>query len=280
MRNHFTPTDDEGPKVNNSLPQYEVISQSRPVDFASAWYELIHPEHFWLNWRMRAFLRQFQDLGLDFDSTGNALEVGCGTGLLTQQLEQHLPWTIDGADLNEEALNRHKTGRGRLLCYDVTARDSRFHEKYDALILFDVIEHVEDASKFLADCLFHLRPGGLIFVNVPALQSAYSDYDRVLGHHQRYQKRDLKALFAACNTELIDVRYWGFSLLPILYLRKLVLAIKLLFSSSSSTTVRIGMAPPSIRINQFLDFVGNIECGLLSSSPIGSSLLAVARKRE
>lgn len=262
----------------NSPITYEVLSASSAIPFATEWYELIHPKHFWLEWRIRAFKRQARELGVALDKPWHVLEVGCGTGLLTQQIENVSNWEIDGADINEAALSRHRAGRGKLYCYNVSEKNPKLRNKYDAIILFDIIEHIEQRQAFLEDCLYHLKPGGWIFVNVPALQSAFSAYDRALGHQLRFRKRNLSLLLDDSGIQTLDIRYWGFSLLPLLYFRKSVLNLKNWISANDGETVRIGMAPPTEWINSLLAFIGYCECRLLGKYPLGSSILAAARK--
>ena len=54
---------------------------------------------------------------------------------------------------------------------------------YDLLLLMDVIEHVEDDLEFIRVSLEHLKPGGIIAINVPAHMKLYSRYDEVAGHN-------------------------------------------------------------------------------------------------
>ena len=73
--------------------------------------------------------------------------------------------------------------------YNIHDRAPDLAARYDAIILFDVIEHIESPAEFLASALYHLKPGGRVFINVPALQSLYSKFDVAVGHYRRYSKR-------------------------------------------------------------------------------------------
>ena len=68
-------------------------------------------------------------------------------------------------------------------------------QAYDLVLLMDVIEHVDDDTAFLKTSLAHLKPGGIVVINVPAHMAFYSKYDEVAGHKRRYSTADLRSLF-------------------------------------------------------------------------------------
>jgi SAM-dependent methyltransferase len=55
----------------------------------------------------------------------------------------------------------------------------------------DVLEHVEDDAGAFAELLRITRPGGFMFIHVPAFQALWSDWDESLGHKRRYTKQSL-----------------------------------------------------------------------------------------
>src|SRR5205807_1658210 len=97
---------------------------------------------------------------------------------------------------------------------------------YDAVLLFDVLEHIEEPVGFIRSILRHLKTGGVLLVNVPALMSLFSEYDTVAGHYRRYDYALMRKEFQGMPIEWLDMRYWGLSMVPLLLLRKLVLAMK------------------------------------------------------
>ncbi|MEZ6185266.1 MAG: class I SAM-dependent methyltransferase [Planctomycetota bacterium] len=253
---------------------FRVLSQRVEVRFPDAWYELADPEHVWLQWRLRALANQLRELGVPLDAPLRALEVGCGQGALRRQLEDVSAWSVDGADLNEQALRGQEPGRGELLLYDVHDRLPELAGRYDVVVAFDVIEHVEDAHGFLASAIFHLRPGGWLLINVPACAALWSEYDVAAGHHRRYGKRLLKRELAGLPLELVDQRYWGLSLLPALAVRKLLTRS----GGAPEQVIRRGFRVPGRAAQALLRGVMRLETRLLQRAPVGSSLLAAARK--
>lgn len=68
-------------------------------------------------------------------------------------------------------------GRGEVLC--TTLQESGLPmSSFDAVTVWDVLEHVRDPIQFMSACGSLLKPGGHLFVNVPNLDSLQA---RVLG---------------------------------------------------------------------------------------------------
>jgi SAM-dependent methyltransferase len=109
---------------------------------------------------------------------GRILDVGCASGLFLHQALD-AGWDATGIEPSEilyaEAL-RALTPRGRVLC--ATLEDSHLEPGFDAITLWDVLEHIPDPSSFLKTCRRLLREGGCLFLNVPDLDSIEA---RVLG---------------------------------------------------------------------------------------------------
>lgn len=241
-------------------------------DFPQEWYELATADSFWMQWRLRAFLSQLRRLRLPLDRSWRVLDVGCGNGTLRGQLEAATAWTVDGADIDLASLEMNPPLRGERLLYDLSDRRPEMRERYDALLIFDVIEHVADVAGFLDSCLFHLKPGGRVFVNVPALESLRSAYDDAAGHLRRYDRPALRSALAQAGLDPDDTRYWGFSLLPLAALRRIVLG-----ATPREKVIRRGFQAPGRLVEAALKAVMRLETSL-PAPPLGTSLLAAARK--
>src|ERR1700742_2057474 len=191
----------------------EILSPAAEIAFPDQWYEIMDERHFWMKWRTRAFLRQCRALSISTDTPSSVLEIGCGLGVLREMLETATKWTVDAMDLNAGALFHSAPGRGRTALYNIHDRAPELAAKYDAVILFDVIEHIDDPVSFMSSALYHLKPGGYVFINVPALQSLYSKFDAAVGHCRRYNKGTLEAELAKAGVFRVDDRYWGLTML-------------------------------------------------------------------
>ena len=234
------------------------------------WFEIANPEHFWVQWRyefFKSFVGETELAGKHF------FEVGCGHGLIINQIEAEFESIVDGCDLNEYALNKIQNNKGELFCYNIFQQEKNFENRYDGLILFDVVEHITDDLEFLHTSLFHVKSGGLVTVNVPAYQAFYSRYDTVLGHQRRYTKKMLHDLFHEAGLTDIRVAYWGFSMLPALVARKILLTLR-----SRTDVAQNGFKPPSEGINSLFKRMMKAELKLFKKPFSGTSVMAVARK--
>lgn len=252
----------------------DIISEVQEIHFPSEWYGMIDPSHFWFQWRLAAALRQIRDAGLPTDAPLRVLEVGAGTGVLRDQLEASTRWTVDITELNLEALRAARPGRGRNLYYDILEERESFVEAYDVLVLFDLVEHIRHTRPFLRAALRHLKPGGHLLVNVPALQSLFSVYDTVAGHVRRYDRRSLGDEMRESGLAGGDLRYWGLSLLPLLAARKVLLALR----PASADVIRKGFVPPGPLVHAGLRLLMRIETACLRRPPLGTSVLFAGRK--
>ncbi len=252
-----------------------VLSRPPASSFPEEWYDLATDDHFWMEWRLQAFLRQLLDLGAPMSAPWKGLDIGCGAGVVCGQLEGRSAWTLDGADLNEKALRLNGPRKGRVLLYDIHDRRPELASAYDFLLLFDVIEHIDDVHGYLDSALYHLRPGGWLFVNVPALEALRSAYDSAAGHLRRYDGGTIAATFSRHALELRDVRYWGASLIPLLLLRTLWTSE----GAPVAETLKKGFQPPHPAVNAALRSLCRIETRLTTHPIAGTSLLAAAVKR-
>jgi len=253
-----------------------IIALSAPLrtGFIGGWYELASEDHFWMQWRLRAFLRQVDALGYPRGEARTGLDIGCGAGVVARQLERETSWVVDGADVDEAALALHGPARGRTLLYDIADRRPELREAYDFLILFDVLEHIDDPRRYLADALAHLKPGGRLFVNVPALELLRSAYDEVVGHRRRYDRVSLRRELEDAGLEVLDLRYWGLSMIPALWARALILSAK----TAPADALRTGFRPPNAVVHALLRAAMRVETALISRPFAGTSLLAAALK--
>jgi 2-polyprenyl-3-methyl-5-hydroxy-6-metoxy-1,4-benzoquinol methylase len=98
------------------------------------------------------------------------LDVGCSTGFVVEAARDK-GWDAIGIDLNPSAIEYGRT-RG-LDLRTVALEDAGFAPgSFDAVSLFDVLEHLLDPRRTLRVCADLLAPGGILFLYVPNFDSA------------------------------------------------------------------------------------------------------------
>jgi 2-polyprenyl-3-methyl-5-hydroxy-6-metoxy-1,4-benzoquinol methylase len=98
------------------------------------------------------------------------LDVGCSTGFVVEAARDK-GWEAIGIDLNPSAI---EYGRSRGLdLRTVALEDAGFAPgSFDAVSLFDVLEHLLDPRRTLRACAELLAQGGILFLYVPNFDSA------------------------------------------------------------------------------------------------------------
>ena len=103
---------------------------------------------------------------------GDILDVGCASGLFLKAAAD-AGWRVTGIEPSEGLSIKASS----LLAEAGTVHTATLDnctlppQSFDALTLFDVLEHVPDSPGFLASCAALLKPGGWMFLNVPDLDS-------------------------------------------------------------------------------------------------------------
>jgi 2-polyprenyl-6-hydroxyphenyl methylase / 3-demethylubiquinone-9 3-methyltransferase len=100
-----------------------------------------------------------------FGGSARVLDLGCGAGFLANELAA-LGHAVTGLDPTAENLDvaraYDRTGRVEYLCGD--ARDLPFPpNSFDVVCAMDLLEHVDDPARVIAEAARVLRPGGLFF---------------------------------------------------------------------------------------------------------------------
>jgi SAM-dependent methyltransferase len=78
---------------------------------------------------------------------------------------------------------------------------------FDAIICFNVLEHVRDDATALRALHALTAPGGALLLLVPAHPSLAAPFDRAVGHERRYRRDELAAALEAAGFDVDEVRY-------------------------------------------------------------------------
>ena len=140
-----------------------------------------------------------------------------------------------------------------------------FTKKNKYILYLDVLEHIKDDKKEIIKALKSIRKNGYLIINVPAYSHLYSNFDRDIGHHKRYEKKDIRIILRSLKFKKVYLTYYD----SIGY----ILALLSKLSSSDykkKFEQKIKMWDFLIPISKFIDF---LTCNLF-----GKSLLIVIKK--
>ncbi len=156
------------------------------------------------------------------------LDVGCGDTFFVENLAQRFPnSSFYGIDIEfkeaDLAYFSEQFKDKSIQVFDALEQmEIDFpHQEVDALLLLDVIEHIEDDVAFLK--MLSQKPyitaKTKFFITVPAFQSLYTTHDDFLGHYRRYNNTTLLDSLNKSNHVAIERGYFFFSLLPVRLLK-------------------------------------------------------------
>lgn len=106
------------------------------------------------------------------ESGGRLLDVGCGNGWFLS-LARQAGWTVQGIDFDQGAVQAARS-RGLDVSHGGIDSFDGMEQAFDVITLSHVIEHVHAPLDMLARLYRLLRPGGVIWLETPNLDSAGS----------------------------------------------------------------------------------------------------------
>jgi SAM-dependent methyltransferase len=140
------------------------------------------------------------------------VECGAGIGSFTLLLaERDLVVVVDRSETAVDHIKRNLSGKKNVIPLLLDMASDEFLElgrfEPDTVICINVLEHVEDDARALFNMHEILTRGGKLALLVPAHRFLYGSIDTVVGHHRRYDKRELIAKLRKSGFQIKDVHY-------------------------------------------------------------------------
>jgi SAM-dependent methyltransferase len=145
------------------------------------------------------------------------LEVGSSSGFLIRELTADWPQgLVIGSDFIAEPLVElaRRQPSVPLLRFDLLECPLP-SASVDAVVLLNVLEHIERHDEAVAQVARILRPGGVAVIEVPAGPQLFDVYDKYLRHFRRYSRRDLRTLLTAAGLRVVSESHLGCLIYPV-----------------------------------------------------------------
>ena len=144
-------------------------------------------------------LKKYKDL-----SNARIMDVGCGSGKFVRYLRRH-GYTAFGLEPSSALFNT-------FLKNDQFFFQSSVHEflkahpadKFDVIIVADVLEHIEDPASFVFEISSMLLPDGILFISTPDTKSSFA---KLAGKKWHYYNKYHLSLFSMSNLKDLAARH-------------------------------------------------------------------------
>ena len=155
------------------------------------------------------------------------LDAGCGTGANLSWLARYAgAGRVVGIDAVSTALRYCRQRGHRDLAQASTTALPFARHTFHLVTSFDVLEQLPGPGadeQAIREFRRVLRPGGTVFIRVPAYEWMRSDHDAALGTYRRYSLEDLRTKTERAGLRVVRATYANSVLLPVAALRRLVL---------------------------------------------------------
>jgi SAM-dependent methyltransferase len=136
------------------------------------------------------------------------LEVGAGLGAITSRYEQGREVVANDVSPSCVAALRARFGaHPNVRVEDRDLRSLELDERFDSVLMVNVLEHIADDVEALRGLSRLLLPGGNVVVYVPALNGLYGPLDAKIGHYRRYSVWRLGEVLREAGLEPVELRW-------------------------------------------------------------------------
>lgn len=218
-------------------------------------------------WTLSAYCQKFSKF----------LEIGCGTGYVVSSVVRHFPNAeVTASEYFEEGLKFARLRVPSATFLQMDARNIPFESHFDAIGVFDVLEHIEEDQLVLAQIFAALKQDGVVIITVPQHRCLWSQADEIACHVRRYEAEELTNKIKQAGFEIIRTTSFVSLLLPIMFVSRYRKRTGCQRDADQVIELRLNSV-----LNKLLELVLELELSLIKigiSFPMGGSRLVVAKK--
>lgn len=183
----------------------------------------LQEDHWWFAGRRKvveALIRARAELPRD----AKILEAGCGYGGNLEMLGRF--GEVSAFEIDEDARKFASEKAGKPIPYgSLPDKPGYDGQKFDLIVMLDVLEHIDDDLESLKVLRERLAPGGSILVTVPALSWLWSQHDETHHHKRRYRLKQLQQVLADAGLRQVEIGYFNSLLFPLALAQRIVAKI-------------------------------------------------------
>ncbi len=130
-------------------------------------------------------------IGKHVPDAGRILDIGSGTAPVSPDLARTVV-----ADISAEAMKNVNAATKVVTSVTAMSFDAA---SFDSVLCSEVLEHVPDDQKAVAELRRVLKPGGVLIVTVPYQKRFWAEDDEYVGHIRRYDSGELEQKLLSCG---------------------------------------------------------------------------------
>jgi SAM-dependent methyltransferase len=237
----------------------------------------VEDTHWWFRARRSIIAHILSTLALPPNAA--ILDAGSGTGGNLQMLSQFGQVFAMEKDAEARALAEKR----HILAVEEGSLPNEIpfgDRQFDLIVLFDVLEHIEQDYDTLRALHGRLKPEGKLMITVPAFEFLWSMHDVMHHHKRRYSLGPMTRLMERAGYTVTFASYINFWLFPVIAVVRIFDRItggKLL---TNKTSPNAELTIPAPTLNRTLEsiFASEINCMKFMRFPFGVSIALVAQK--
>lgn len=148
------------------------------------------------------------------------LDIGCGRGDIDFWLAKR-GYQMECFEFSENAVREFLSIQKAMGLPNINLQEGDFMraeagEPAEAVMCYEVLEHLKDDDGAVKKMSASLKPGGYIIISVPAHMSLWDKDDEVFGHVRRYEKAELVDLVNRNGFTILQFASYGYPWLNML----------------------------------------------------------------
>ena len=151
-------------------PTEEMLEKIYSEEYYKSWGVAGESDELPRQMKHLTFASRLREIEALIPSPGKVLDVGCATGYFLE-VAQSFGWEVAGVELSAYSAGLAAAKFGKLIFNGTLEQASYSDASFDLVTLSDLIEHVPDPVAFLNEVRRILKPGGVVMIVTPDLQS-------------------------------------------------------------------------------------------------------------